>query len=238
MSEPTQPVHDTETKAEKYVGFCDILGFSEKTLTDFEETQRLYEEFSQLMLELEMPSVTVAIYSDSIILTSDSFPDILQATQNLWFFALHHRFMLRGAITKGRYWEKRHQNHLLVVSDALIRAVKLEKLVKVPAIVIADDVEIPEEYWAEWFRLGVATPLLYFRDRAIVNPFNLGWLKTAGTRAEVLMRESPAHKDKYLWFLALHAAVTTRQELIPPGVVDSLLAKGILTRESDGAESA
>lgn len=142
--------------------------------------------------------------------------------------------MIRGAITKGRYWEMHTSNGLIVTSDALVRAVKLEKQVQVPAVVIADDVEIPEQFWYGQFApdpraMGiVVTSLLHFRERNIVNPFNRFWLLSAGGHASRLMEKYPLHKDKYLWFLALHKAVTDRHQLVPPEVLDKLVQSGLV----------
>jgi hypothetical protein len=154
---------------------------------------------------------------------------VLSAAQGACFFALLEDLMLRGAITKGRYWEQRSGNSLLVASDALVRAVKLERLVSVPAVVIADDVEIPDEYWLARFNQNVLeVPLLHFRDRNIVNPFNPGWFKSAAGRAQRLMEQNPSHRDKYLWFLALHEAVANNRELIPPDKLTRYLREGRL----------
>lgn len=213
----------------RYVAFCDILGFSNRILTDFDKTLRVYKEFSRLVVDFQFKDVQATMYSDALLITGISLPRILGAVQGLWFFAMTHNLMIRGAIAKGRYWEQRQGNHLLVASDALVRAVKLEKSIGIPAVVIADDVEIPEDYWLARFQGGpFVTPLLHFRDRNIVNPFNLMWGQSAATRAALLMDENPEHKDKYLWFLALHKAVASGQELIPPDVLQRFLQKGIL----------
>lgn len=120
---------------------------------------------------------------------------------------------------------------MLVASDALVRAVKLERSVSVPAVVVADDVEIPDELWKRRFALGpFETPLLHFRDRNIVNPFNTLWGRSAALRATELMNESPTHRDKYLWFLALHQAAATDQVLIPPAILARFEREGILSR--------
>ena len=107
---------------------------------------------------------------------------------------------------------------------------KLEKSVSIPAIVIADDVEIPDAYWLARFQHGqYVTALLHFQDRNSVNPFNLMWGKSAAIRASILMGKNPQHKDKYLWFIALHDAVASGQELlIPPDVVNRFMQQGIL----------
>jgi hypothetical protein len=216
---------------ERYVGFCDILGFSNRLLADFEGTLQLYKQFGS---EIEMSStgkVELSVYSDAVLVTGDSLPPVLTTIQGLWFFALQNDFMIRGAVTKGRYWEQRQEGRMLVASDALVRAVKLEKDVGVPAVVVADDVEIPDEIWLHRFQVGLLlTPLLHFRDRNIVNPFNPMWYRSASTRATRLMETSPAHRDKFLWFLALHRTVGENAELVPPSVVARFLRDGILRR--------
>jgi len=221
----------------QYVAYCDILGFSNRILTDFDNTLKTYREFGKLVCGGEtFKEVKTTMYSDAILITATSLVRLLQAAQGLWFFALAHNFMIRGAIAKGRYWEQRMGNDLLVASDALVRAVKLEKSVGVPAIVIADDIEIPDAYWLARFQHGpYVTALLHFRDRNIVNPFNLMWGVSAATRASILVSENPQHKDKYLWFIALHDAVASGQELlIPPDVIKRFMEQGILKfRTSD-----
>ena len=141
--------------------------------------------------------------------------------------------MLRGAVTQGKYWELRKGNHMLVASDALARAVKLERSIGIPAVVVSDDIEIPDAFWMWRFTHGAfLTPILHFRDRNIVNPFNLMLGTSARDRAARLMDESPAHRDKYLWFLSLHDAVKNGQELIPPDVLVRFLRNGLLKEKA------
>jgi hypothetical protein len=214
-----------------YVAYCDILGFSDLTTSRFDETLKLYSDFGDLITGFAQQDVELTIYSDAVLLTSTSLIRISKAVQNLWFFVLQHNMMIRGAITQGKYWELRRGKNLLVMSDALVRAVRLEKLVGVPAVVVADDIEVPDDFWVERFRSGpVATPLLHFRDRTIVNPFNLFWLRSARGRAAMLMEEYPRQKDKYLWFLALHAAIEADADLVPPEALARLLKLGIVAR--------
>jgi hypothetical protein len=213
--------NQSEEVSVRYVAFCDILGFSNRILNDFERTLEAYQRFANLASELPVAEVQLSIYSDAVLETATSLHAILSATQNLWFFALANDLMIRGAIVRGRYWEQRRGNHLLVASDALVRAVKLERSIGIPAVVIADDVEIPDSLWVRRFANNppVTTPILHFRDRNIVNPFNLFWFKSAAVRGTGLMNENPEHKDKYLWFLALHEAVANNRELVPPDVL-------------------
>lgn len=216
-----------------YVAYCDILGFSDLTVSDFDGTLRFYSEFGQVITDFAQQDVELAIYSDAVLLTSTSLIRISQAVQNLWFFALQHNMMIRGAIAQGKYWELRRGKNLLIMSDALVRAVRLEKLVGVPAVVIADDIVVPDDFWVERFRSGpLSTPILHFRDRNIVNPFNLFWLRSARGRAASLMEAYPKHRDKYLWFLALHEAIEAEAELVPPEAIARFLESGILTKNS------
>jgi hypothetical protein len=215
----------------RYLGFCDILGFSNRILTDFDGTLKVYKDFAQTFSKLSANEAEVTIYSDAILITGKSLGRVACAIQNLWFIALANDLMIRGAITKGRYWEQRHGNHMLVASDALVRAVKLERSVGVPAVVLADDVEVPDEFWLHRFSSGLfQTPILHFRDRNIVNPFNIMWFKSAADRASQLMAASPSHRDKYLWFLALHKAVGNNLELVPPVAMERFVRDGILVR--------
>jgi hypothetical protein len=219
-----------EAIGEKYVAFCDLLGFSSKVANDFQATLDLYHSFGLMIDGADFgDSVKLTMYSDAILLTSDNLLHLVMACQSVWFFALQHDFMVRGGIAKGKYWEERRGGHLLVVSDALVRAVKLEGAVSIPAIMIADDIDIPEDYWLTLVQDGnFSGPILHFRDRNIVNPFNVMWGTSAGHRAERLMGESPNHRDKYLWFIALYKAVVSGDILVPNGRVQSMLAKGLI----------
>jgi hypothetical protein len=230
MTAEKQKMSDT-----RYAAYCDILGFSSRIQTDFDAALSAYRQFVDSMSNAESALVEVqaTMYSDAVLITGASLPHVLRAVQNLWFMALINDLMIRGAIAHGRYWEERRGGHLFVVSDALVRAFKLERSVGVAAVVIADDVEIPDDYWLARFadaKGQFLTPLLHFRDRNIVNPFNIMWHYSAGGRAQKLMSESPAHKDKYLWFLALHKAVGDGQPLIPPAVFERFIQDGTLKR--------
>jgi len=214
---------------ERYVGYCDILGFSNRIMTDFDGTLKIYKDFAGTFSKMPANEAEVTMYSDAILVTGASLAQVASRFQNLLFIALANDLMVRGAIAKGRYWQRRQDNHMLVASDALVRAVKLERAVGVPAVVFADDIAIPDEVWLHRFANGLfQTPILHFRDRNIVNPFNIFWFRSAEARASRLMESSPAHRDKYLWFLALHEAVGNNQELVPPGVLARFIREGIL----------
>lgn len=227
---------EAESIEELYVAFCDILGFADRVIAEFDATVDATRKLADLLSGevFKAMDVKITMYSDSILVVGRNLAEVLSTVQGIWFFALASDFMIRGAITKGRYYEKHTNNDLIVVSDALVRAVKLEKQVSVPAVMIADDVEIPDEFWYKQFipypdgNAIAVTSLLHFRERNIVNPFNRYWLLSAGARATRLMEKYPLHKDKYLWFLALHQAVTEQHQLVPPSILAKLIKDGIV----------
>lgn len=213
----------------KYVAFCDILGFSNKIATDFDETLKIYRQFGDRLEPTLFGNVRMTMYSDAILLTADELWPLLSAVQVLWFIALTENLMLRGGIAYGKYWERRQGDHMMVVSDALVRAVKIEGMVGVPAVVLADDINLDLSYWTPRFRDDqYRTPLLHFRDRNIVNPFSAFWGISAQHRARMLMEESPAHKEKYLWFLALFSAVSAGEKLVPDAAFAEMIDKRII----------
>lgn len=215
-----------------YLAFCDILGFSAMVIKDFDKTLDVYRDFGESITKADyLKDVEITMYSDSVLITGNDLYRVASAVQILWFIALSRDFMIRGAITYGRYWEKKTTRSLMVASDALIRAVNLESTIGIPGVVIADDIEIDDLMWAGFFVKGpFSTSILHFRDRNIVNPFSHYWFASAGTRAMNLLEEHPRHKDKYLWFLALHAAVESGKNLTPEGKLEQLIAAGILER--------
>jgi hypothetical protein len=71
-----------------------------------------------------------------------------------------------------------------------------------------------------------------------VNPFNVFWFRSAASRAQNLMAASPSHRDKYLWFLALHKAVGQGHELIPTDALARFVREGILKMKIPGSEES
>jgi len=91
----------------RHIAFCDILGFSNKIMSDFNRTLEVYKEFRKSMFEFRTKEVQATMYSDAILITAMSLGNALSAVQSLWFLALRLNLMIRGAVTKGRYWEER-----------------------------------------------------------------------------------------------------------------------------------
>ena len=119
----------------KYVGFCDVLGFSAAVLRDFESTIALYEQFKRHVQAWPFPErAKVSVYSDSILIISDELPALLHTIVALQWAALMQGWLIRGGVAHGKYWEDKADGNLFVVSDALVKAVGIEKRVGVPAV--------------------------------------------------------------------------------------------------------
>lgn len=209
----------------KYVAFCDVLGFSHAVENDFSQTIQVYKAFQERMSDWPFPeSVKVSIYSDSILLVCDSLPPLLYAVQGLWFATLAYDWLIRGGIAYGKYWEDRSNGNLFVVSDALVRAVRIESTVKHPCVALSPEVEIPLDAWFSQFEHGLfAAPLLHHDGLNVVNPFNTYWFASACNRVTQMKTASPQHSDKYDWFLGLAQAVQDGPQLIPEQVISKML---------------
>lgn len=214
----------------KYVAFCDVLGFSSAVEHQFDATIALYKEFKERITDWPFPEkANVSVYSDSILIVCDELPPLLYAVQSLWFATLTQDWLLRGGIAYGKYWEDRSNGNLFVVSDALVRAVRLESKVKVPGVVLSPEVDVPLSAWVTGFRDGpFSAPLLHFDGFNVVNPFNPYWFASAKMRVLQLREQFPEHSAKYEWFLKLAQQVEAQVPLIPASVLKELLELGIL----------
>jgi len=222
----------------KYVAFCDVLGFSNEVMSDFDAASKVYVDFINSVRTMQnIGTAEVVVYSDSILVTGDDLFSVLQAVNLLWWSALLNDWMLRGGVAYGRVWTRREGTHLFVVSEPLVKAAQIEKSVRVPAVALAKDIEIPEEAWVHRFSAGaLSTPLLHFGGLNIVNPFNSFWFQSAITRVSQLLERFPMHSDKYYWFLALTGEVNVDAPLVPPAVLKSLQEQGVIEFIPHGSE--
>src|SRR5579859_3157873 len=92
VSLPLKENPDGEAIATRYVGFCDILGFSARILTDFDGTLDIYKNFGGLLSEFNFKEVEVTMYSDAVLVTGNALNHVASAIQGLWFFALANDF--------------------------------------------------------------------------------------------------------------------------------------------------
>jgi len=233
----TKTTSATEIIQRKYVAFCDVLGFSHAVENHFDATIQLYKEFKNRIADWPFPEkANVSVYSDSILIVCDELPPLLYAVQNLWFVTLTQDWLIRGGVAYGKYWEDRSNGNLFVVSDALVRAVRVESTIKVPGVVLSPEVEVPLSAWVTRFRDGpFSAPLLHFEGLNVVNPFNPYWFASARVRVCQLLEQSPQHSAKYKWFLKLSEHVEAHQPLVPQSALEEMLALGIIEeRKSEG----
>ena len=222
----------------KYVGFCDVLGFSSAVLHNFEATIALYKEFGASIRSGLLPKrAQVSVYSDSILIVADDLPSVVNTVVPLYWAALRQDWLIRGGFAYGKYWEERDDGNLFVVSDALVKAVHLEKTIKVPAVVVSDEIPLGIEAWMPRFQHGATNaPLLHYQGLNIVNPFNPYWFNSAATRAKRLLELHPNHTEKYEWFLSLAKAVAMDDILIPQQSLDRMLELGVLTKRPEASD--
>lgn len=222
----------------KYVGFCDVLGFSSAVLNNFDSTVALYRQFQQDVREWPFPTrAEVSVYSDSILVVSEDLPAVLHTVVSLNWATLLHGWLIRGGVAHGQYWESRENGNLFVVSDALVKAAHLEKTVKVPAVVVSPEISLGIEAWVPRFEHGpFKCPLLHFQGHTVVNPFNSYWFASAIARVRRQLEADPEHGNKYNWFLALAEAVARDDLLIPESALAKMLELGVIEQRAPNAE--
>jgi len=212
-----------------YVAFVDILGFGSQIERNFEtmlsvyenlvgDSQELHESLENTAAFLGMRlDVTLKVFSDAFLLTSSHLDGLIHAVKAIHMVTLFHDCLVRGGIAYGKHLEVNDSRNIYVVSQALVKAVGIEKKIRHPCVAIHDDVEIPGEWWdpaCSNFQRGV----LYFEGMRIVNPFNLFWGFSAMRRVRRLLDQYSQHSKKYQWFLKLYEVVGSDIPLIPPNV--------------------
>lgn len=219
----------------RYVGFCDVLGFSSAILNDFDATIALYREFQGNVRRWPFPKTAqVSVYSDSILVVSDDLPAVIHTIVSLNWAALRLGWLIRGGVAYGKYWEEKADGNLFVVSDALVKAVALEKTVKVPAVAVSNEITLGIEAWIPRFQHGIfKAPLLHFLELSVVNPFNPYWFASAVARVKHLLDAHPQHREKYEWFLSLPQAVADDDILVPEAALAQMLDLGVLKKRPD-----
>lgn len=205
-----------------YAAFLDVLGFSSKTIHEFDDTMKVYEELINAWNYHYKfrQDVSLTIYSDSLLLTSASLGPLVGSINTLHMVTTMADCLLRGGVAFGRHAELRDRENIFVVSEALTLAAQVERQVSHPCVAFHESVQIPLQWWAS-DRPGVPNllrPVLYFDNKRIVNPFNPVWYQSAAVRAGQLAIKYPAYHEKYDWFLDLHIAVSEADLMIPPDI--------------------
>lgn len=202
-----------------YIGFFDALGFSRRVLSSFDEALAVYNtvmKFADLGEFVESrPESSFRILSDAIVVASPKLTDVVIAANLLQFASLASaNVLLRGGIGYGLHVESLSRGHLFVVSEALVRAVAVEKTVRNPCIALDERIVPPPGAWFP-YENNFHRMLLYYEKRWLVNPLTPAWGVSAATRVENLKDEYPEHSDKYDWFLEFHRRIFGAEPLIP-----------------------
>jgi len=220
----------------KYVAFCDVLGFSNAVLNNFEATIAVYQTFKdklKIFCPIQDDSLSVSVYSDSVIIVADELSSVLGSVQALHWATMMHEWLIRGGIAYGKHWQEVDGNNIYVVSDALANAVAIEKTIKVPAIAISSDITLSVERWVPRLHDIFTASLIFYDGLAIVNPFNRFWFSSAKIIASHLLDMHPNHRGKYEWFISLFDAVERNEILIPETIIVEMLELGILAYTSN-----
>lgn len=203
----------------RYVAFLDILGFGHRVEEDFEDALETYDEVFEQLRYLGpnmFPSLSLSVISDSILVTSPNFWEIVQVCSSLQFLTLTRDCLLRGGIAFDAHLQTVAGDNLYVVSRALVAAVRLERTISRPCVAIHSSVSIPPSAYLRPNQSNFERLLLFFDGLWIVNPFNPLWGHSAMTRVCQLQDRYPQYAEKYEWFLRLYQAVRDGAPLIPP----------------------
>lgn len=209
------------TAEECYVAFVDVLGFGTQVLNDFDSAFQAYREIlNNWRWHYKFSSdVPARIYSDAILLTSTNLGQLIGAVVTLNMVTLMGDCLIRGGIAKGRHIEASEGENVYVVSEALTKAVHLEKSTGWPCVALCKDIKIPPHWWDLQYR-NIQRGILYFDDLIIVNPLNIHWGRSAQTRVCQLAAAYPEHQSKYDWFLRLTETIFSDIPLVPPWIVE------------------
>ena len=134
----------------KYVAFIDLLGFTNLLVNpisgDVERMKCVIDYYQELMEKsrgtirarsgiaqiaakhsnCDLPEISFAAISDSIIITTNNLYDILGMVAGVQKFVLHKDMAVRGGLAKGLHWEGAGEGNLLMVSPAFVAAHDLE----------------------------------------------------------------------------------------------------------------
>lgn len=128
--------------------------------------------------------------------------------------------LIRGGIGFGKHVEASSDGNYAIVSQALVHAVGMEKMVKHPCIGIHESVCVPTGYLDPRIR-PFERGVLHYDGITMICPLSLFWGRSAIAQALNLKERHPTHAHKYEWFLRLCKALGSGDPLIPPGPVDN-----------------
>jgi hypothetical protein len=208
-----------EAASRRYVGFLDVLGFSHRVLSNFDDAVAPYNSLMKFAdlgdMASKRPGMSVRVLSDAIVVTSPHLHDIVAAANTLQMASLaSQNCLLRGGIGHGLHIESQADGHLFVVSEPLVRAVAVEKTIRHPCIALAEGILPSPGAWLPYPN-NFQRPLLYYQGKWLVNPLTIAWGVSAAQRVASLKEEHPEHCDKYDWFLEFHRHILEGAPLTP-----------------------
>lgn len=225
-----------ETFEYKYVAYCDILGFSNAVTTDFENTVKIYRQFKEELKMSEIfQEIEVSVVSDSIMIVGDKLIKVAEVVQILILWtASRKEWLVRGGIAYGRHWKQIDGSNILIVSEALVKAVNIEKVILHPIVVISNEIPLGLEYWGHAFGNSVfSLPIINYDNNNIVNPFNNYWFKSVEIILHQLKSKHQVHSSKYDYLLKLIDAIKGKGCFIPQTLINDLLEKGLIEKKPD-----
>lgn len=201
-----------------FVAFIDILGFGQKVQDDFKEARRDYNmliDHMSLINSSKILKVTIRMISDSIYITGENPSEVIEtahyAQQGI---LLSCNWLYRGAIAAGPHQELNYNGNLYIVSEPLVNAIKTEKTIKKPCIVLHPSA-VPNQLIYNGAITNCERTILFYDGQWIVNPFNIIWGLSAAERVKELKRTYPKFVKTYDWFLELYNAVKSEEILLP-----------------------
>jgi len=210
-----RPFNGVKT-TEKFVAFVDILGFGRQILNDFQNTLKIYTDIlNSTVIKYLQKDVSLQIYSDSFLLTSEKLGPLIGMCQALQWQTLFNDCLVRGGIGFGKHIEIQKNNDFYVISQALVQAVEVEKNIKFPCVALHNNIVIPQKWWNPHVH-PVERGLMFFEGIRLVSPFSIYWGESAMVRVSNLKDDYPEHSEKYDWFLRLYdAAYNNGDPLVP-----------------------
>ncbi len=199
----------------RFVAFVDVLGFSGRILRDFADAFQSYRSLLDQWrtVWLPGPEADVTIYSDAVLLTSTTLAPLTLAVNTLCFSSLLTDALVRGGIGFGKHVEAHEHRNMYVVSEALTRALDVEKHIGYPCVGLHDSVEVPSDWWNI---PNIHRPVVHFEGLTFINPFGAFWYRSAAGRVQILKQRYPEHHVKFDWFLRLYDSFENNAPLVPP----------------------
>jgi hypothetical protein len=147
----------------KSIAYADLLGFSELVVTDMDQAESLLSDFYKIAQELKnaerFDTLDLILVSDSLFAYGQDVSEVVNYACLLYRAALKysgnspHPMLLRGGVAAGEAIIQKGEQPPqvktnLLLSPALVHAVKMEGLIKGHRLLIAaNDREVLRHFW-------------------------------------------------------------------------------------------